>query len=87
MKIILHKNFGKQYGRLAAAQKKRFKSRRDVFLADPQHPILNNHPLQGAYRGYRSINIAGDLRAVYRMVEHDVAYFVAIGTHSKLYSK
>jgi len=49
--------------------------------------ILNNHALTGQWAGYRSINITGDYRAVYRLAEEDIAYFVALDTHSKLYKE
>ena len=85
MNIILHAHFKKQYAKLRAHEKEKFKERRDLFLEDPFHPVLNNHPLQGKYVGYRSINVAGDLRLIYRLIEKDMAYFITIDTHSKLY--
>ena len=85
MKIILHKHFERQYKKLRPGKRKRFKERKDIFLQDPYHPTLNNHPLQGRYKGYRSINVGGDLRAIYELIGDDTAYFVAIDTHSKLY--
>lgn len=86
MKIILHKNFEKQYKKLRSNEKKRFKERKDIFLKNPYDPIFNNHPLQGKYKGYRSINVGGDLRVVYELIDKDIAYFVAIDKHNKLYS-
>ncbi|OGZ56318.1 MAG: hypothetical protein A3H64_00535 [Candidatus Ryanbacteria bacterium RIFCSPLOWO2_02_FULL_45_11c] len=85
MKIVLHKNFEKQYKKLHQNEKKRFKVRRDLFLQNPYHPLLNNHSLQGKYKGYRSINIGGDLRAIYELIDEDIGYFVTIDIHSKLY--
>lgn len=86
MRIILHKNFIKQYKKLRLNKKRRFQECRDIFLTDPYEPILNNHPLRGAYKGYRSINVGGGLRVVYELINEDTAYFVAIDSHSKLYS-
>ncbi|PIS05109.1 MAG: hypothetical protein COT81_02995 [Candidatus Buchananbacteria bacterium CG10_big_fil_rev_8_21_14_0_10_42_9] len=85
MKIVFHRNFEKQYKKLRLAEKKRFKQRKDIFLQNPYHPLLNNHPLRGKYKGYRSLSIGGNLRAVYELIDDEVAYFVAIDTHSKLY--
>jgi len=45
---------------------------------------LNNHSLSGEWRGYRSIDITGDIRAVYR-IENEINLFVAIGSHNQLY--
>ena len=86
MKIVLHKNFEKQYAKLRPNEKKRFKARRDIFLISPYHRILNNHPLQGTYKGYRSINVGGDLRVIYKLLDENTAYFVVIDTHSNLYA-
>lgn len=84
MKIKLHRSFEKQYQKLRESEKKKFKKRRDLFLQDEFHPILNNHPLKGKYQGFRSINVTGDLRAVFKR-ESDTAIFVAIDSHSNLY--
>jgi len=86
MKILLHKNFEKRYKKLRLGEKRRFKKQRDLFLENPYHPLLHNHPLQGPYRGYRSIGISGDLRAIYKIIDPDTVYFVALGTHNELYS-
>lgn len=85
MKIILHRNFERQYKKLRPNEKLRFKKQRDIFLQNPFHPILNNHPLHGTYRECRSINVGGDLRVVYEMAQKDVAHFLTIDTHDKLY--
>jgi mRNA-degrading endonuclease YafQ of YafQ-DinJ toxin-antitoxin module len=56
-----------------------------VFVEDPFNPVLSNHALNGKYRAYRSINIGGDLRAVYKTIKTEEYLFVAIGTRAKLY--
>lgn len=84
MKIKLHKGFLKQYLRLRESQKKKFQERRDLFLRDEFNPILNNHSLKGKYLGYRSINITGDLRVIFRKTSQEVI-FVTIDSHSNLY--
>jgi addiction module RelE/StbE family toxin len=59
--------------------------RLELFTADRFHPLLNDHALAGKLRGYRSINITGDWRALYIEVKVGVAYFEDLGTHSQLY--
>ena len=94
MKIKLHRDFEKQYRKLKEREKKKFKQRRDLFLQDEFNPILNNHSLKGKYQGYRSINITGDLRAIYKRSlqgqgpyrrDRQTVIFVAIHIHSNLY--
>ena len=84
--IILHKNFIKAYTMLSDKNKTAFKKRRDVFLRDVNSPLLHNHALHGVYSGYRSFNVTGDLRVIYKEIEKDVYVFVLIGSHSDLYS-
>ena len=85
MTIVFHKNFKKQYKKLTKGEKQRFCFRLAVFESNPFNIILNNHPLRGKFDGYRSINIAGDLRAIYKLVDREEYVFVAIDTHDHLY--
>lgn len=84
MTIHLHKNFKKTYKKLTEPQKKKFKERRNLFMINEFDPILNNHALSGEYVGYRSINIAGDLRVLYKK-NGDFVTFIKIDSHSNLY--
>lgn len=84
MKITLHKNFQKRYLKLTPSQQKKFKERRNLFLQDEFNPTLNNHALKGSYFGYRSINIAGDLRVIFKKNGEEIV-FVTINSHSNLY--
>lgn len=86
MNIRFHTRFDRRYRKLRPAEKQKFKERKDIFLQNPFAPVLHNHSLKGDYKGYRSINITGDLRAVYRMLDSETAYFITIDTHSNLYS-
>lgn len=85
MEIYLHRNFKKEYRALSGAQQKQFRKRRDLFLQNPFHPLLHNHPLHSKYKNYRSINITGDVRVIYEQVAENMIFFIYIGTHSKLY--
>jgi len=86
MKIYSHKNFEKQCRKLGKREQEKTWERLELFLEDSSHPLLNNHSLKGKYTDYRSINITGDLRAVYKYIGEDECIFVAIDTHSNLYS-
>jgi addiction module RelE/StbE family toxin len=82
--FILHKSFEKQYSKQLSNVKKNFLERRNMLLIDPAHPILSDHALTGRYQGCRSINITGDIRAIYKM-QGTIAIFLWIGTHPQLY--
>lgn len=86
MKLRFHKNFEKQYKLLNSKQKKKARERLKMFLENPFAPALNNHPLKGKYLDYRSINIGGDLRIIYKFIDNNECIFAAIGSHNKLYS-
>lgn len=85
MKIIFHRDFHKQYWKLPQGEKQKVNIRILLFEKDPFHPVLNNHALHGTYQGYRSINISGDLRAIYEEIDSHIVHFAALGTHSELY--
>ncbi len=85
MIIKTTKSFDKQYTRLTDADKKYFRQRFELFQANPYNKILRNHGLKGKYLGYRSIDIRGDLRALYYVEDNVVYIFAFIGSHSKLY--
>lgn len=84
MIIRVHNNFKKQFNKLTKSQKRKFSERRNLFLEDEFNPILNNHALKGNYEGCRSINVSGDLRAIFRKSSEETL-FIAIGSHSRLY--
>lgn len=86
MKVRFHKNFEKQYKKLSKVKQAKARERLLLFLDDPFNPKFSNHPLRGKYADYRSINITGDLRAVYKFINEKECIFVVIGSHSKLYS-
>lgn len=85
MIVRFHRDFEKRYKKLKAGEKNKFKKRLKIFLQDEFNSILNNHPLKGKYKGYRSINITGDLRAVYKRINKKAVVFAVIDTHSNLY--
>lgn len=85
MRIVIHRNFKAQYQKLRSGERRKFKERRDLFIKNPFHPLLNNHALHGEYRRYRSINIGGDLRVIYEEIDSRTVQFVIIDTHSNLY--
>ncbi len=85
MKIKFHKNFEKKYKRLPVKLKQKVKERNKIFSQDPFEPILNNHALQGKYYGYRSINVTGDIRIIYKFLDKNTALFVDVDSHSNLY--
>lgn len=85
MRVDYSKRFKKQYQKLTCPLQEQFKARLIIFVSDPLNPVLGNHVLHGRWNGFRSINITGDFRAIYQDLGA-IAFFVAIGTHSKLYS-
>ena len=85
MKIRFHKNFEKQYKKLRKKEREKTLERLALFLKNPFDARLNNHPLRGKYTDYRSINITGDLRVVYKHISNQECIFVMVDTHSNLY--
>lgn len=84
MIIVYHRDFKKNYKRLSSKLKERLEERLRLFSNDEFSPILNNHALKGKWLGYRSINVTGDIRAIFKR-DTEAVLFVAIDTHSNLY--
>ncbi len=85
MQVDFYREFQKDLKKLSKKEQLQFGERIALFLEDPMHPLLHNHALIGKLRGLRSINITGDIRALYEEITPELAFFVAIGTHSELY--
>jgi addiction module RelE/StbE family toxin len=85
MLASFHKNFEKKFEKLSVKTQKQFYKKLEIFLSNPFHDSLNNHPLRGEFKDSRSISITGDIRAIYRIIDEDNILFVTIGSHSELY--
>lgn len=84
MIITYHRDFKKDFQKLSNKTKEKFSEKVLLFENDEFNPVLNNHSLKGKYQGYRSINVTGDLRAIYKKSSKKIM-FVAIDSHSNLY--
>lgn len=85
MVIETTKAFDKQYSKLNFKVKISFKRRVGLFKSNPFDTTLRNHALKGKYLGFRSIDITGDVRALYTTQGDTIIIFGFIGTHSQLY--
>ncbi|OGK11305.1 hypothetical protein A2954_01960 [Candidatus Roizmanbacteria bacterium RIFCSPLOWO2_01_FULL_37_12] len=84
MIVKYHKEFLRRFKKQRLKIKEKFKDRLSLFMKDEFDPTLNNHSLRGNYEGYRSINVTGDIRAVFKRTAQE-AIFVSIDSHSNLY--
>lgn len=84
MIIVFHRDFKKSYHKLPSKIINKLDERLRLFVKDEFDPVLNNHALKGKYLGYRSINVTGDIRAIF-LRDTKNALFVAIDSHSNLY--
>ena len=85
IKFEYTKKFRKQYSKLTPKIRTQFKTRQRLGLSDPYNPQLHLHMLTGDYAGLYSINITGDIRALYEKIDNTYVIFGFIGTHSQLY--
>ena len=84
MILVFHKDFKKKYQKLPPKIVKKLDDRLRIFKEDEFDPVLNNHALKGKWLGYRSINVTGDIRAIFKR-DSESAVFVTIDKHSNLY--
>lgn len=85
MKVSFSNDFKKKLNKHQNKIISAFYERLQIFMNDGDAKVLNNHYLKGKYEGYKSINVTGDFRAVYKLVEKEFAYFVDIDNHGNLY--
>lgn len=85
MKIDYSKKFIKQYHKQPAKVQTQFQKILLTFMNNPLDKSLRNHSLSGNYKDYRSINVTGDVRAIYKEVDDTIILFAFIGSHSQLY--
>lgn len=84
MVIVYHSAFIKKSKKLSSGEKKKLTERLRIFGLDEFDPVLNNHALKGRYQGSRSINVTGDLRALY-LKRGNTVIFTTVDSHSNLY--
>lgn len=87
MRVKYHKSFVKNYNKRFGGNKKikeQYKKRLQLFIKDPQNPILKNHRLIGRKLSLRTFSVTGDVRVIYYQ-KGNTAYFLDIGTHSQVY--
>lgn len=85
MNVVFHKRFDKMASELPLKVKAKMVERITVFTKDPLEYALRNHALNTPYKGSYSIDITGDFRAIYFLIDDETAMFTHIGTHSQLY--
>jgi len=85
MYLLFAKGFRKRFDKLPKDIREQCNERLLLFETTSYHPLLNNHALNGDYAGYRSINVTGDYRAIFRYETETVITFVQIGTHHELF--
>ncbi len=85
MQISFSKAFRRQYKKAPKKIQQNFDKRFKIFVKNPSSSALNNHSLKGSLKGFKSINITGDWRALYSQPGKLVIIFEALGTHSQLY--
>lgn len=84
MIINYHKTFKKNFKKQKNTVQEKFWQKLEIFTEDQFHYSLNNHALTGNLKGWRSINITGDIRVHYEEIKNGIV-LMDIGSHSELY--
>ena len=86
MVISYSRTFKKMFRKQLLQIHDKFSERLELFVGNPYYPLLNNHALGGEWSGHRSINVTGDIRAIFEEINGEYIEFVDIGSHRELYS-
>ncbi|MEY4747626.1 MAG: hypothetical protein RLZZ416_675 [Candidatus Parcubacteria bacterium] len=85
MRIVYERPFERQYKKLSRGLQDKIWERFKLLTLHPIHPLLNDHKLNPPYVGYRSINVTGDMRLIYKKDGAQTYYLRAVGTHHQLF--
>jgi len=83
--IRYSRKFVKQFAQQPAKVQQAFNARLRIFSEDINDPSLRNHPLKGELTGFYSINVTGDVRAIYEIIDGEIYLYAIIGPLSQLY--
>jgi len=85
MQIWYHTKFKKQFNKLPLDTQNQFYKRLKLFQINRANQKLRVHPLRGRYQGYWSLNVTGDVRALFVDDSDETVTFAVIGSHGELY--
>ena len=85
MNVRFSKRFVKQLAKLPKGVQQAAYTRIELLLVNPDDPILRRHRLAGRLKHLWSIDVTGDVRALYEQIGDDTVIYQMIGTHSDLY--
>jgi addiction module RelE/StbE family toxin len=86
MIVEYSKKFEKQLRKAPKKIKIQFRKKLAIFILDKDDVRLNNHRLKGRFGIFRSINVTGDWRVIFRELNGGkLVKFYLISTHSQLY--
>ena len=88
MILTYTKRFQKRYLKLTTKVQNKVNETLYVFENDFNNPILRNHALIGKLSEYRSIDVTGDYRIIFRELSnnaYELVELVDVGTHAQLY--
>ncbi len=87
MNVVFSKRFEKHYKKRIKPNKalvSKFNERLELFIENPQSPVLRLHTLKGDKNIFYSFSVTGDIRAIVS-IDQDTAIFHDIGTHNQVY--
>ncbi|MDA9129391.1 type II toxin-antitoxin system mRNA interferase toxin, RelE/StbE family [Candidatus Gracilibacteria bacterium] len=90
-KMILfkkHKRFEKSFRKLSPKLQEKTSEVLKIFTNNKHDIRLKNHALKGDFIGFRSINLTGDYRIIFKDNDNgviEVIELVDVNTHSELY--
>jgi addiction module RelE/StbE family toxin len=85
MTIRYSKKFKKQFKKLSPKLQLKTKECIKLWAKNPNDHSLRLHRLGGKMSRFYSIDVTGDVRALYEIINGEVYLYQMVGTHSQLY--
>ncbi|OGZ10807.1 MAG: hypothetical protein A3D65_04490 [Candidatus Lloydbacteria bacterium RIFCSPHIGHO2_02_FULL_50_13] len=85
MIVLRTRQFTKKLPKLPPHIRVALAERLRLFTKEPRHLLLNDHALHGEWLHLRSINITGDYRLIYEVLDDGIVRLIDVDTHHNLY--
>lgn len=85
MRFVYTRAYKRQFKKLPREVQEKVIECLALFITNEAHPLLNNHSLRFEWSGYRSINVTGDYRLIFKKESRTLVRLEQVGTHGELY--
>jgi addiction module RelE/StbE family toxin len=65
--------------------KEKLRQALELFVNNPNHPLLGTHKLSGKLKGHHALVLGYDCRVVIKFLDKDKVALISVGKHEEVY--